>query len=62
VTAVSTVVPWFAKGALPKSISVTILTSTGWRTLGLPGAFPTSGGTIPWALRFLAFREIDCGN
>ena len=45
------------------SISVTILTSTAWRTLGLFGAFPTLwGGTIdPWAC-FLVVREIDCGN
>jgi len=37
---------WFVKGALHchKSISVTILTSTAWRTLGLFGAFPTLVG------------------
>jgi len=37
-------VSWSAKGALPKSISVTIFTSTAWRTLGLLGAFPAPVG------------------
>jgi len=45
--ACSILVEWFAKGALPqeslshKSISVTILTSSAWRTLGLRAAFST---------------------
>ena len=33
-----------------KSVSVTILTSTAWRTLGLFGAFPTLVGGHHWSL------------
>jgi len=40
---------WSAKGALPKSISVPILTSNAWRTLGLFGAFPTLVGGHHWS-------------
>jgi len=52
------------KAHCQKSISVTNLTSTAWRTPSLFGVFDTLvGGTIdPWALRFLVVREIDCGN
>jgi len=63
VAAAKTVVSWAAKGTLPKSISITILTSTAWRTLGLLGAFSTLvGGTILRALRFLVVRKINRWN
>ena len=39
-SAVKTVVRWSAKGALPKSIAVTILTRTPCRALGLLGTLP----------------------
>ena len=38
-----TVVSWFTRGTLPKSISAKILTNTSWRTLGWLGVFPTHG-------------------
>jgi len=66
------IVTSLAKGALPKSISVTLLMSTAWRTLGLVGAFPTRArigggarpGLAPFAGRYvsLVVREIDCGE
>ena len=66
------IVTSLAKGALPKSISVTLLMSTAWRTLGLVGAFPTRArigggarpGLAPFAGRYvsLVVSEIDCGE
>jgi hypothetical protein len=53
------------KAHCQKSISVTILTSTAWRTPGLLGVFPTPvGGHHSLGATFLAtvVKEIDCGN
>jgi len=50
------------KAHCQKSISVTILTSTACTGLTWCLSYPSGGGTIPPALRFLVVREIDCEN